>query len=158
MPKIDIAKVPADTECLYPDPFWEPIEGRTRQRLGNAVGLNQFGVNLTTLKPGAWSSQRHWHRNEDELVFVLKGEVVLCEDHHAETVLKAGDAAGFKANSGNGHCLINRGKEDAVFLEIGSRVVNETTVYSDIDMRLERDKSGIRYMRKTGEPYPPRKA
>jgi uncharacterized cupin superfamily protein len=157
MPKINLAKIPADTECLYPDPFWQPIKGRERKRLGNAVGLSQFGVNLTTLKPGAWSSQRHWHRNEDEFVYVLEGEIVLCEDHHSETVLKAGDAAGFKANSGNGHCLINRTKQDAVYIEVGTRSVNETTVYSDIDMRLERDKTGLRYLRKTGEPYPPRK-
>ena len=156
MPKIDIAKVPADTECLYPDPFHQPIAGRARKRLGNAVGLSQFGVNLTTLKPGTWSSQRHWHRNEDELVYVLEGEIVLCETH-SETVLKAGDAAGFKANSGNGHCLINRSARDAVYIEVGTRTVNETTVYSDIDMRLERDKNGMRYLHKNGEPYPPRK-
>jgi uncharacterized cupin superfamily protein len=157
MPKIDIARVPADSECLYPDPFHKPIAGRARKRLGNAAGLSQFGVNLTTLKPGTWSSQRHWHRNEDEFVYVLEGEIVLCENH-SETVLKAGDAAGWKANSGNGHCLINRSGRDAVYIEVGTRTVNETTVYSDIDMRLERDKNGIRYLHKSGEPYPPRKA
>lgn len=158
MPKIDIAKIPADTDCAYPDPFWQPIVGRERKRLGNAVGLSQFGVNLTTLKPGAWSSQRHWHRNEDEFVYVLQGEIVLSEGHHNETVLKAGDAAGWKANGGVGHCLINRTQQDAVYIEVGMRTVNETTVYSDIDMRLERDKNGLRYLHKTGEPYPPRKA
>jgi uncharacterized cupin superfamily protein len=157
MPKIDIAKIAADTDCAYPDPFWKPIVGRGRQRLGNAVGLSQFGVNLTTLKPGAWSSQRHWHRNEDEFVYVLEGELVLCENH-GETVLKAGDAAGWKANSGDGHCLINRTQRDVVYIEVGTRTVNETTVYSDIDMRLERDKTGMRYLKKTGEPYPVREA
>ena len=82
---------------------------------------------------------------------------MLCEDH-SEIVLKPGDAAGFKANSGNGHCLINRTQKDAVYLEVGTRSVNETVVYSDIDMRLERDKTDGRYLKKTGEPYPPRKA
>ena len=157
MPKVDIAKIPVDTVNTYPDPFWQPIVGRERKRLGNVVGLSQFGVNLTTLKPGAWSSQRHWHRNEDEFIYVRSGEIVLCEDH-SEIVLKAGDAAGFKANSGNGHCLINRTQKDAVYIEVGTRTVNETVVYSDIDMRLERDKNGVRYLRKTGEPHPPRKA
>jgi len=157
MPKIDIAKLPTDSINMYPDPFWQPIKGRERKRLGNAVGLSQFGVNLTTLKPGTWSSQRHWHRNEDEFVYVLEGEVVLCEEH-GETVLKPGDAAGWKANSGVGHCLINRGTRDAVYIEVGTRTVNDTVVYSDIDMRLERDKTGTRYLHKTGEPYPPRKA
>lgn len=156
MPKIDIAKIPTDSINMYPDPFWQPIKGRERKRLGNAVGLSQFGVNLTTLKPGTWSSQRHWHRNEDEFVYVLEGEVVLCEEH-GETVLKPGDAAGWKANSGVGHCLINRGTRDAVYIEVGTRTVNDTVVYSDIDMRLERDKNGVRYLHKTGESYPPRK-
>ena len=157
MPKIDIAKIPADAVNMYPDPFWQPIKGRERKRLGNAVGLTQFGVNLTTLKPGTWSSQRHWHRNEDEFIFMLEGEIVLCEEH-GETVLKPGDAAGWKADSGIGHCLINRGTRDALYIEVGTRVVNDTVVYSDIDMRLERDKTGVRYLHKTGEPYPPRKA
>jgi uncharacterized cupin superfamily protein len=156
MPKIDISKLPVEAAYTYPDPYWKVQVGRSRKRLGNAVGLTQFGVNLITLKPGAWSSQRHWHRNEDEFVYVLEGEVVLCEDH-GETVLKPGDAAGWKADGGNGHCLINRGSRDAVMIEVGTRVENETVVYSDIDMRLERDKNGARYLRKSGELYPPRK-
>jgi uncharacterized cupin superfamily protein len=157
MPKIDIAKVPVEAAYTYPDPFWQPIVGRERKRLGNAVGLNQFGVNLVTLKPGAWSSQRHWHRNEDEFVYVLEGEIVLKEDH-GEVVLKPGDTAGWKANGGVGHCLINKTGRDAVYIEVGTRNANETTVYSDIEMRHERDKHGSRYLHKTGEPYPLRKA
>jgi uncharacterized cupin superfamily protein len=157
MPKIDIDKLPVDTVSLYPDPFWKPIAGRERKRLGNAVGLSQFGVNLTTLKPGAWSSQRHWHQNEDEFVYIVSGEVVLCEDG-GETVLKAGDTAGFKANSGDGHCLINRSLQDVVYLEVGTRAKAERTVYSDIDMKVERDDNGAMvYSRKSsGEPYPKR--
>ena len=156
MPKIDIAKLPVDAVTNYPDPFWKPLAGRERKRLGNAVGLSQYGVNLTTLKPGAWSSQRHWHANEDEFVYVLEGEIVLREDH-GETVLKPGDAVGWKANGGVGHCLINRTQRDAIYVEVGTRAATETAVYPDIDMRAERDKTGMRYMRKTGEPYPVRK-
>src|SRR3954466_9600985 len=119
MPKIDIDAIKLDSSTNYPEPFRQAVLGRARKRLGNAVGLDQFGVNLTTLKPGAWSSQRHWHRHEDEFVYVLEGEVTLCENH-GETVLKPGDAAGFKANSGNGHCLINRTQQDAVYIEVGT--------------------------------------
>jgi uncharacterized cupin superfamily protein len=157
MPKIDIDKVPLETATTYPEPFWQATVGREKKRLGNAVNLSQFGVNLVTLKPGAWSSQRHWHTQEDELVFVLEGEITLCEDHHKETVLKPGDAAGWKASSRIGHCLINRGKQDARYIEIGTRAPFESTVYPDIDMRAERDKNGMRYLKKTGEPYPARK-
>jgi uncharacterized cupin superfamily protein len=157
MPKIDIDKLPVEAVVGYPDPFWRALVGRSRKRLGNAVGLDQFGVNLTTLKPGAWSSQRHWHRNEDEFIYVLEGEIVLCEDH-GETVLKPGDSAGWKSNSRIGHCLINRSNRDAVYLEVGTRCAIETAVYPDIDMRAEKDKTGFRYVKKTGEPYPPRKA
>ena len=120
MPKIDIAALKTDSHTGYPEPFRQVVLGRSRKRLGNAVGFSQFGVNLTTLKPGAASSQRHWHANEDELVYVLAGEVVLCEDG-GETVLRSGEAAGWKAGVCNGHCLVNRSAQDAVFLEIGSR-------------------------------------
>jgi uncharacterized cupin superfamily protein len=153
MPKIDIANLKLDNATGYPEPFRRDVMGRWRKRLGNAVGLDQFGVNLTTLKAGAWSSQRHWHANEDELIYVLEGELVLCEDQ-GEIVLKPGDAAGWKANARNGHCLINRSNRDAVYLEIGSRAVSEKVEYPDIDMRMERDQKGARYVRKSGEQYP----
>jgi uncharacterized cupin superfamily protein len=152
MPKIDIPELPIDTATGYPEPFRQAVAGRLRKRLGNAVGLDQLGVNLTTLKPGAWSSQRHWHASEDELVYVIEGELVLCEDG-GETVLRPGDAAGWKANVPNGHCLINRTDRDAVFLEIGTRSKSERATYSDIDMQAVRDDKGTRYLHKSGEPY-----
>ncbi len=152
MPKIDIAKIPLDTATDYPPPFNQAVEGRQRKRLGRAAGLNQFGVNICTLKPGAASSQRHWHENEDEFVYVLEGVVVLCEDA-GETVLKAGEAAAWKAGVADGHCLVNRSDRDAVVLEIGSRAEKERAFYSDIDMMVVRDGKEFRYTKKSGEPY-----
>ena len=153
MPKIDIDKIPVDRSTNYPKPFDKVVEGRSRKRLARTAGLSQFGVNICTLEPGAASSQRHWHENEDELVYVLSGEVVLCEDG-GETVLKPGDAAAWKAGVANGHCLVNRSNRDAVFIEIGTRAVCERAYYSDIDMMVVRDVSGFNYTRKNGEPYP----
>ena len=153
MPKIDIDSLKVDTYTGYPEPFRQAVAGRERKRLGNAVGLDQFGVNLSRLKPGAASSQRHWHKNEDELVYVLEGELVLVEDG-GETVLKPGDAAGWKAGVADGHCLINRTSRDAVYLEIGSRAPREVATYPDIDMRAERDGNGMRYLHRDGTPYP----
>ncbi len=152
MPKIDIDKISVDTSTGYPSPFNKVVEGRSRKRLGRAAGLTHFGVNICTLKPGAASSQRHWHENEDELVYVLKGEVVLREDS-GETVLKPGDAAAWKAGVPNGHCLINRSDRDAVFIEVGTRASTERAHYSEIDMMVVRDEKGARYTKKSGEPY-----
>jgi len=152
MPKIDIAGLPIDTRTGYPAPFDRVVRGRERKRLGNAVGLDQFGVNLTTLKPGAASALRHWHEREDELVYILQGEVVLIEDGD-EQVLRPGDAAGFKANTPNGHHLVNRSERDAVYLEVGTRSKRERAYYSDVDMMVVRDDNGMRYMHKNGEPY-----
>lgn len=152
MPKIDIANLPVDKRTGYPPPYDRVVVGRERKRLGNAVGLEQFGVNLTTLKPGAASALRHWHQNEDELVFILQGEVVLVEDE-GETVLRPGDAAGFKANTANGHHLVNRSSGDAVYLEIGTRANREKAEYPDVDLIMLRDKNGARYTHKNGEPY-----
>jgi uncharacterized cupin superfamily protein len=152
MPKIDIAKLPVDTRTGYPPPFDRAVVGRQRKRLGNAAGLDQFGVNLTTLKPGAASAQRHWHEKEDELVFILEGEVVLIEDG-GETMLKPGDAAGFKANTPNGHHLVNKTNRDAVYLEIGTRSKYERAEYPDVDLMVVRDDKGMRYTHKNGDPY-----
>jgi uncharacterized cupin superfamily protein len=105
------------------------------------------------LQPGAQSSQRHWHAAEDEFVFILEGTLVLCEDG-GETVLKPGDAAGFKAGVANGHCLVNRSGLDAVFLEIGTRSEREQVDYPDIDLRVRKDEHGMSYTHKSGEPYP----
>ena len=133
MPKIDIAAVPQRKGAGYPPPFDAPCAERVRQRLGNAGGLTDFGVNLMRLPPGNWSSQRHWHSHEDEFVYVLEGELTLIEDG-GETVLRAGDCAAFPKGSGNGHHLINRSGAMAVYLEVGSRAPADLTTCSDIDM------------------------
>jgi uncharacterized cupin superfamily protein len=154
MPRIDVSALPIHRGSGYPAPFHEPCTGRSRQRLGDAAGLTQFGVNLLRLAPGAWSSQRHWHVRDDEFVFVVEGEVVLVEDA-GETVLRAGDCAGWKAKAPDGHHLRNRTDRDALVLEIGSRNSDEKATYPDIDMIYE---DGRGYLRKDGTPYPKRSA
>jgi uncharacterized cupin superfamily protein len=153
MPKIDIAKVPERKGVGYPRPFDALSAERIRQRLGDAGGLTDFGINLMRLPPGNWSSQRHWHSHEDEFVFVLEGELVLIEDG-GETVLRAGDCAAFPRGTGNGHHMINRSDAVAVYLEIGSRHANDVTTCSDIDV-MSTNTDG-RFVHKDGTPYPGR--
>ena len=150
--RIDLHSVPAVVGSGYPAPFGEACAARARQRLGASSGLNDFGVNLLRLPPGAWSSQRHWHTAEDEFVFVLEGEVVLITDC-GEELLRAGDSAGFKAGVKDGHHLQNRSLRDAVVLEVGSRNEEDEVEYSDIDMRCSRAGAG-RFEHKDGTPYP----
>lgn len=133
MPRIDVAAVPEHKGSGYPPPFDRPCAERVRQRLGDAGGLSDFGVNLLRLPPGSWSSQRHWHSQEDEFVYVLEGELTLVEDG-GETVLRAGDCAAFAKGSGNGHHLINRSAVPATCLEVGTRSPSDVSIYSDIDM------------------------
>ena len=153
MPKIDIAAIPVRTGSDYPEEFRPVVVGRERQRLGDAGGLTQFGVNLTRLRPGAASALRHWHEVEDELVYVLEGELVLVEDS-GETILRAGDAATFKSGVANGHHLVNRSGRDAILLEIGTRPERDVVHYPDVDLRLEYDEAGDRWMHRSGESYP----
>ena len=150
MPKIEIAAVPERKGAGYPAPFNDPCADRIRQRLGDAAGLSDFGVNLMRLPPGNWSSQRHWHSHEDEFVIVLEGELTLVEDS-GETLLRTGDCAAFPKNSGNGHHLINKSNAVAVYLEVGSRHQDDVTVCSDVDM-MSTNKIG-RFTRKDGTPY-----
>jgi len=148
MPKIDIATAFERKGSSYPSPFDVPCAERVRRRLGDAAGLSDFGVNLITLAPGVWSSQRHWHTAEDEFVFVVSGEVVLVTDE-GETLLRAGDCAGFSKGVANGHQLVNRSGAPAVCLEVGTRTEDDVCTYSDID--LVSGPSG--YVHKDGTPY-----
>jgi len=149
---IDPATLPVHEGSDYPAPFDQPVAARQRRALGDAAGLNQFGVNLLHLPPGCASSQRHWHHREEELVYVLEGELVLVTDA-GEQVLTPGVAAGFPAGNGDGHHLINRGDTTAVCLEVGSRVADDETDYSDIDMRVAVVDGRQRFVRKNGTPY-----
>ena len=151
MPKIDIAAVPERKGSGYPAPFDAPCAERVRQRLGNAGGLTDFGVNLMHLPPGSWSSQRHWHSHEDEFVYLLEGELVLIENG-GETVLRAGDCAAYPKGSGNGHHMINRSVAVAVYLEVGTRSPADLTTCSDIDMKSS--SADGRFVHKDGTPYP----
>jgi uncharacterized cupin superfamily protein len=150
MPRIDVKSVFERRGSAYPPPFDQIAKGRIRQRLGDAGGITQFGVNLLQLSPGAASSQRHWHSGEDEFVYVVSGEVTLVTNR-GEEVLRAGDCAAFPKGVADGHRLINKSAEPVVCLEIGTRSGQDVCTYSDIDMMID-SKIG-RYTRKDGTPY-----
>ncbi len=134
MPKIDPAVHPVLTGSGYLPPYRDAVSGRSWIAIGSAGGLSQFGANLVTLAPGTWSSQRHWHSAEDELVIMVSGTLVLVEDG-GETPMHPGDIATFKAGESNGHHLQNRGSAPAVFLAVGTdRPSEDECHYPDIDM------------------------
>ncbi len=151
MPRIDVSQVPERKGSGYPSPFAATAGARTRQALGDAGGLTDFGVNLTRLPPGAWSSQRHWHADEDEFVYVLSGELVLVTDA-GEQSLAADDCAAFPKNRVDGHHLINRGTQMAVYLEIGSRSERDSCHYPDVDLYWD-SAVGVS-AHQDGSPYP----
>lgn len=137
----------------YPPPYDEPCQTRERRRLGDAAGLTQFGVNLLRLPAGSWSSQRHWHSDEDEFVYVLSGEVVLVTDD-GEELMRAGDAAGFKAGDANGHHLQNRTDTDALVLEVGTRGRDDIGRYPGLDLIAEPGGGTTQFTHLDGTPYP----
>ncbi len=153
-PALDPSTVPTLQGSRYPAPFRAAVLARSKKRLGEALGLTHFGVNLVRLPPGAWSSQRHWHTLEDEFVYVLEGSVVLVTDA-GEQLLVAGSCAGFPAGKQDGHHLVNRSDFDAVYLEVGDRTAGDEVVYSDIDMELRVREGQGTFVHKNGEPYEP---
>ena len=148
MPKLDLDSIEQTNRTGYPPPFDKDVAGRWYRRLAPAGGLTQFGVSHVTLKPGAWSSQRHWHDNEDEFLVMLSGEAVLVEDE-GRTVLRAGDCAAWPAGVKNGHHLCNESDSDCTFVVVGSGA-GGAGGYSDIDMMWTADGT---YTRKDGTPY-----
>ena len=149
--KIDTSQLPERKGSGYPSPFAAAPGARIKQSLGDAGGLTDFGVNLTRLPPGAWSSQRHWHTDEDEFVYVLSGELVLVTDGGEQSLI-ADDCAAFPKNHADGHHLVNRGTQMAVYLEIGSRSDRDCCHYPDIDLHW--DSADDAYTHKDGSPYP----
>lgn len=137
---------------LYPTPYDAPCRARERRKLGDAAGLTQYGVNLLTLPPGAWSAQRHYHSAQDEFVYVLEGTVTLVTDE-GEEELFPGDAAGFKAGDANGHCLQNRSSARALVLEIGTRNDVDTCHYPGIDLVAPAGGKPAMYTHVDGTPY-----
>ncbi|MCP4934641.1 MAG: cupin domain-containing protein [bacterium] len=150
--KATIADLLARIGSGYPAPFHEPCTSREKTVLGDAVGLSQFGVNLLVLNHGDWSAQRHWHQNEDEFVYILEGEVTLIIDE-GESLLKAGDIAGFPAGQSNGHHLVNKSTAIAKVFEVGTRCQADVVDYPDVDMTAKKEEAKYRFLYNNGDPY-----
>ncbi len=149
MPKINLEAIPPSNATGYPAPFREAVEGRWWRRLAVAGGLTEFGASHVVMKPGAWSSQRHWHIAEDELVIMLAGEAILVDDE-GEHLMRAGDIAAFPKNDGNGHVLQNRSQADCAFIAVSGGDKEGGGHYSDIDMQF----TANGYLHRDGKPYP----
>jgi uncharacterized cupin superfamily protein len=150
MPKLDLDAIPQTNTTGYPAPFDADVKGRWYRRLAPVAGLTQMGASHVTLKPGAYSSQRHWHRVEDELLVMIAGEAVLIENA-GETVVRPGDVLAWAAGVENGHRLHNRSDEDCIFVAVSAGdKARDSGEYPDIDMVFGPDG----YARKDGTPYP----
>ena len=151
-PAVEAGQIPAVTGSSYPQPFRSRVATRRKQRLGDALGLKNFGVNLTTLPPGAVSALRHWHSHEDEFIYVVSGELMLLTNA-GEQKLTPGMCAGFPAGKADGHCLVNRTSRDVVYLEVGDRRSEDAVTYPDDDIAGRATPQGRRFTRKDGTPY-----
>jgi uncharacterized cupin superfamily protein len=152
LPAIDPATVPVRTGTVYPDAFKAVVAGRSKQALGDAAGIKNFGVNLVRLAPGAASSIRHWHQRQDEFVYVLRGEVTLVTEG-GEQRLRAGMAAGFPAGKADGHHLVNRSGEEVMYLEMGDRLPGDEAIYPDADLAARQVSASWLITHKDGRSY-----
>ncbi|AUW59792.1 transcriptional regulator [Sphingobium sp. SCG-1] len=150
MPKLDLDAIPQTNHTGYPTEYAQEVAGRFYRRIAPETGLTDFGVSHVTLMPGAWSSQRHWHEDEDEFVVILSGEAILI-DEDGRTPMAAGDMAAFPKNDGNGHHLVNESDTDCMFVVVG-RPAAGACHYPDVDMHIFGDGAGFR--RKDGSAFP----
>jgi uncharacterized cupin superfamily protein len=144
--------LPRTKPSNYPEPFRSMMTGRIKRPLGELFGLSNFGVNITVVPPGSVSALRHAHSKQDEFVYVVSGELTLHTDEGA-TPMSAGMCAGFKAGSGNAHCLVNNGSEAAVYLEVADRTPGDTVTYPDDDLAAKFTQGGWVFEHKDGTPY-----
>lgn len=143
---------PRTRPSIYPEPFASRMQGREKRILGDLFGLENFGVNLTRLLPGAGSALRHAHSRQDEFVYVLQGNPVLITDA-GETQLSPGMCAGFKAGTGNAHQLVNRTTEEVSYLEVGDRSAGDSVQYPDDDLQAFLVDGKWQFAHKDGSPY-----
>jgi uncharacterized cupin superfamily protein len=148
MPKLNLDSIPQNNSTGYPAPFDAEVQGRWKRRLGPVAGLTDFGASHIVLKPGAWSSQRHWHDGEDEFLVMLTGEATLVEDD-GRHIMRPGDTAAWPKGSANGHHLCNESDEDCSFVVLSGGICTGGG-YSDIDMMFTADSQ---YIRKDGRAY-----
>jgi uncharacterized cupin superfamily protein len=156
-PQSPVAVHAADTpekvfRSAYPEPFASRIKGRRKHALGDVFGLTNFGVNLARLAPGAHSSMRHAHANQDEFIYILNGRPTLHTDE-GHTQLEPGMCAGFKAGTGNAHHLINNTDEEVVYLEVGDRTPGDQGSYPDDDLGAQLVEGRWIFTHKDGTPY-----
>ena len=155
-PALDPMTIAPRTSSGYPEPYRSRVLPREKRALGDALGLKTVGINLTTLPPGKESSMRHWHTHEEEFIFVVSGEVVLITDS-GEQRLAAGMCAGFPVaedvKRGDGHMLVNRGDQPAVYLEISNRDPRDQAHYSDVDLHFHGADAPVRFTRKDGSRF-----
>ena len=143
---------PRSKPSVYPEPFASRMAGREKRQLGEIFGLTNFGVNLTRLAPNAVSALRHAHSKQDEFIYILQGHPTLHTDA-GRSQLSPGMCAGFKAGTGNGHCLLNETSEDVVYLEIGDRTPGDEGSYPDDDIKAELVDGLWKFAHKDGTPY-----
>ena len=136
----------------YPEPFKSMMAGRIKRPLGDLFGLSNFGVNITVVPPGSVSALRHAHSKQDEFVYVVSGTLTLHTDE-GEVTMSAGMCAGFKAGSGNAHCLVNKSSEAAIILEVGDRTPGDSVAYPDDDLVAKLSQGGWVFEHKDGKPY-----
>ena len=151
MPKLDLVQLSTHSRCSYPGKLADGFEGRSTQALGDPSGITQFGVNIVRIAPGAQSSLRHYHMEQDEFLMMTEGKLVLVDDDGEHDMLP-GDCASFPAGDANGHHLVNKTDAPAAFLVVGTRTETETAYYSDIDMMMKDTREGTTFTRKDGSP------
>ncbi len=155
--KAPVAVVAADIPVrakpsVYPEPFASRMAGRSKRQLGEVFRLSNFGVNLTSLAPGATSALRHAHTKQDEFVYILSGTAILHTDG-GRVLLTSGMCAGFKAGSGDAHRLVNETQEEVLYIEVGDRTAGDEASYPDDDIKAMLVNGKWTFTHKNGDPY-----
>lgn len=153
LPAFDPLDLTESNRTSYPEPYRAANLQRYNRRLGDHVGLHNFGVNLTRIEPGGQSSHRHAHSRQDEFIYVIEGEVTL-ETNAGAQLLHAGACAGFPCGTGDAHRFVNHSQAAVLLLVVGDRTAGDAVEYPDIDMKGEMGADGAyRFTRKDGLPF-----
>lgn len=143
---------PRAIRSIYPEPFSTIIGERDKRILGDLFGITNFGVNFTTLAPGAQSALKHAHTTQDEFIFIVEGNPTLYSGD-SEFVMSPGEVFGF-AKGGAAHHLINNTDKTVTYLEVGDRTPGDICTYPNDDIEARQDENRKwQFYHKDGTPY-----
>ena len=99
-------------------------------RLGSTFNSKHFTIDIRSLDPDKYSFPYHFHRNAEELIYILSGSCTL-RTNDGLKVLNKGDIAFFEIGETGAHQLYNHTENECQYIDLRTTVGLDVSEYPD---------------------------